>query len=960
MLGPLTVSTSDGTPVAVGGARLRTLLAVLLFHTDEPVSVTRLVEALWEGAPPKSYLSNLHTYVSRLRDRLNLRIEHFDARFRLVLTPGALDLQVFRDEAERARRTGDPRHYRAALEQWRDRPLLDLSVPVLEPEIARLEATRLTLVEECFDAELAAGHGAELVGELQATVTGHPTRERLWAQLMTALCAAGRPADALAAYRQAHATLTETLGVEPSRELRQLHEEILRGEPPTPVKSEFPICQLPPDIPDFAGRDRIAADVADALRANGSAVPVVVLTGEPGVGKTVLALRVAHRTRADFPDGQLFTRLAGASPEPKTDAPAALLRAIGVAGPAIPEDLDERAALLRARLAGKRVLVVLDDAASPEQVVPLLPGTPGCAVLITSRRKLSGLVGAQRFAVLPFDDAEAHTLLEQVVGRARVQAEPGAAAQVVALCGNLPLALRIAATRLATRPHLTLAFLAKRLVDERRRLDELAISGLQVRASVTLSYRGLTAPARTAFRRLGLLGPHSVAAWAPAALLDTDDVDPVLEELVEASLLDPAGLDAAGEARYRMHDLLRVFGRERAEDEDPAADRLLATRRLLDTALTLADEAARAMPRSFLLIRLADGGHHDDPVAWFTAEQNTLVNLVRLACAVGWHREAAALTERLTVKLWSRSEWAEMRALHQLLRDAGDDRIAARADFVLTLIDFHRGHYDHVAAGFERCRVAFERLGDRHALACTLSNQAHFLAVNGEPERSLPLAHHAVELFRAEGDGFGEAAACRGASIVLGRLGRLPAALAASERALALARKLDETRQVALALTDVAWTRLLMDDLEEARSAGREAVALFRSLGERSALANALYDLGLASAGGPDALRCFEESLGLAEEIGERPLVAAAQRALACIGVVDAGATLEDSLATFRELGAVSEQVTTLRLIAQTCPERAAEALAEAELLTDERDLVGKVKLRALLALCTTGATSVW
>lgn len=985
VLGPLTVSTRDGIPVTIGGTRQRTLLAVLLFHAGTPVSAGRLIDTLWGGVPPKSHLSNLHTYLSRLRERLDdVKIDHVDGQFRLRVAPDAVDLLRFRAEAEKGRlavRRGDPagaaEHFRTALAQWRDRPLPDLDIPALEAEITELEATRLTLVEERFAAELAAGRTGELVGELQAAVAEHPTRERLCAQLMTALCGAGRQADALAVYRTTRTTLVETLGVEPGPELRELHEKILRGEPPRPGSpaTTFPICQLPPDIADFSGRIPLVDELTTALRATTTTVPVVVLTGEPGAGKSTLAVRVAHQLRSEFPDGQLFTRLAGATHEPKqaADALGGLLRATGAAEPTIPDDPDERAAMLRARLADRRVLMVLDDAAGPRQVRPLLPGTPGCAVLVTSRSKLSGLAGVQRFPVLPFTDDEARQLLERVVGPARVSAEPGAASQVAALCGNLPLALRIAATRLATRPHLTLRFLAGRLSDERRRLDELAISDLRVRVSLALSYDALTPPARTAFRRLSLLGSHSVPGWIVAMLLDTADALDVLDELVEASLLDATG-GTIGEPRYRTHDLLRVFGHERAEAEDTREDRVLACRRVVDLALALADTAARRTPRSFSLSRLkdpvdppavpADEIIGDDPFAWFAAEQSVLIGLVRTACANGWYRRAALLAERLAVKLWSRSEWAEMRTVHELLRDTGDERIAARADFVLTAIDHHRGgHPDQIAAGYERCCKELERLGDWHALACALSNQAHFLALNGQPERSLPDAERAIELFHAEGDGYGEAAACRSAAITLGRLGRLSEALSLGRRALAIAEQHREHRQAALAQSDVAWVQLLMGDLHDARDTATAAVAGFRALGERSVLANTLYDLALIEARlgrRDDAVRYFEESGRFATDIEDRLLMAATARGLAAARLREPGAVaaLQQSADTFRDLAATSEQAITLRLLAlahDACddPARADDARAEADRLNDRPDLVTNVKLDALLALST-------
>ncbi|NUT48698.1 MAG: AAA family ATPase, partial [Saccharothrix sp.] len=368
-------------------------------HAGKPVSVNHLVDAIWDGDPPKSYLSNLHTYVSRLRERLpGLRIDHVDGQYLLRVGPGDLDLHVFRakvDAARLAARRGEHAMaadlYRGALALWRDRPVADLEISALEPEISHGETTRQLVLEDRFEAELAAGRHVEVVGELEAAVAEHPTRERLCRQLMLALCGAGRQADALAAYRTTRDALVATLGLEPSPALRRLHQEILRGELPEPVvepvEAVFPLCQLPPDTADFEGRGAELAQVVAALRADAATVPVVVLTGEPGVGKTALALRVAHRVRGEFPDGQLFADLAGTSPSPKRarDVLGSLLRALYRKGTAIPEELEDRAAAVRACLADRRVLVVLDDAASAAQVRALLPGTAGCAVLVTSR-----------------------------------------------------------------------------------------------------------------------------------------------------------------------------------------------------------------------------------------------------------------------------------------------------------------------------------------------------------------------------------------------------------------------------------------------------------------------------------------------------------------------------------------------------------------------------------------------
>ncbi|WP_197043562.1 AfsR/SARP family transcriptional regulator [Saccharothrix sp. NRRL B-16314] len=588
VLGPLTVFGSDGAHVQIRGRRLRALLAVLLMHAGKPVSVHHLVDAVWDGDPPKSYLSNLHTYVSRLRERLpGLRIDHVDGQYLLRVAPGDLDLHVFRarvDAGRLASRRGDHAQaadlYRSALALWRDRPVADLDIAALEPEFSHCEATRLIVFEDRFEAELAAGRHVEVVGELEAAVVDHPTRERLCRQLMIALCGGGRQADALAAYRTTRDALVQALGLEPSPALRRLHQEILRGDVPelTPepkpepvaVEPVFPLCQLPPDTADFAGRGAELEQVVAALREDAASVPVVVLTGEPGVGKTALAIRVAHRLRAEFPDGQLFVHLAGTSSNPKQprDVLGGLLRALCPVSAVIPEDLEERTAGVRACLADRRVLVVLDDAASAAGVRALLPGTAGCAVLVTGRKRLNGLAGSTSLAIPPFTASEGRALLGRIAGQERIDRERDAADQVVSLCGGVPLAVRIAGTRLAARRHLSVRALAGRLADEDDRLDELAVGGLQVRAAVARSYESLGPLARAGLRRLALLGPVDVAEGVVAAVLDVADADGVIEELVQSSLLAASGVDAGCEPLYRLPELLRVYGVERADRDD--------------------------------------------------------------------------------------------------------------------------------------------------------------------------------------------------------------------------------------------------------------------------------------------------------------------------------------------------------------------------------------------------------
>ncbi|HKS44750.1 MAG TPA: BTAD domain-containing putative transcriptional regulator [Amycolatopsis sp.] len=680
VLGPLTVE-SRGEYLRLRGDRQRSLLAMLLFKANQRVPVPQLVDALWTDLPPKSYASNLHTYVSRLRERLDgARIDHAQDGYRLQIEPGDLDLLVFRAEAEAGRHAAQAgeharaaKHFRRALAQWRGQPLTDLHLPQLVSEASLLEAERLLVHEECVDTELAGGRHAELVGELRAILVEHPLQEHTAAQLMTALHRCGRQAEALEVYRRTRTALIEEVGVEPGAELRRAHAAVLGGEDPAPraaARLPWPLCQLPPPLTDFSGR-------AAELTALTNATPVTVISGEPGAGKTALAVQVAHRMSVAFPDGQLFIPLNGtAAPRDIGAVLTDLLRALGVSGPMVPEDPYARAAAYRGMLTGRRVLVVLDDAADAAQTRPLLPGTPGCAVLVTSRRKLTGLEGARRLQLGPLSDRDAQQLLGRIAGAERVRDQAPAAERIAAACGNLPLALRIAGTRLAIRPNLGLAALAGRLEDKVRRLDELTTSDLQVRGSIALSYQALSPRAQVALRAISRCRNAGQPAWAVTALINHPAADGLIEELVESSLLQPIGVDRTGEPRFRLHDMVRLYAAELGATMDSGADRIASVRGLVDAAIGLADAAARKLspgelapaelpPQPLpagLVARLTA-----NPEAWFAAERANLMTAIGSVCALGWHSEAALLVDRLAVYLRLHEHHADLRACHDIL-----------------------------------------------------------------------------------------------------------------------------------------------------------------------------------------------------------------------------------------------------------------------------------------------------
>ncbi|SDP08140.1 AfsR/SARP family transcriptional regulator [Lentzea jiangxiensis] len=569
ILGPLRV-TNAGQGLRCAGHRPRAVLAALVVEAGRPVGLDRVVDAVWGERPPPSAIANVHTHVSRLRRQLAGiglpgRIVTESGGYLLDVESGALDFVRFEKAAARARgllEAGDPAGSVAAWEDafalWRGSPLEDVSCfGWLAYEAARLEEVAVLAHESFADARLAAGHFGAAITELTALVRQAPLREGLWHRLVLAQHRAGRRAEALETYRALRAVLVEALGVEPCEQIRELHQEVLRGGPagrPSPM-------QLPPDVADLTGREAESAELEGLLARPGA---VAAITGAAGVGKTALATRVAHEVSGHFGGGQLYVRLGGAGPAPRDPAEVLteLLTAFGVHPDAVPEDVEARAAVYRSQLAARQVLVVLDDAASAAQVRPLLPGTAGSAVLITSRAALIEPARTVRLGVLGTRDAV--RLLAAVAGEARVAAEPDAAAEIARCCGHLPLALRIAGTRLARRAHWTVARLAARLADEGTRLDELRVDDLAVRASLASGYEALDEEQRRTFRLLSLLEVRDFPGWAVAPLLGV--AVHVAEELVD-SLVDAHLLESA-DGRYRFPELLRIYGRERAREHD--------------------------------------------------------------------------------------------------------------------------------------------------------------------------------------------------------------------------------------------------------------------------------------------------------------------------------------------------------------------------------------------------------
>ncbi|WP_200308805.1 AfsR/SARP family transcriptional regulator [Streptomyces adelaidensis] len=903
LLGPVEAWHGD-RPLRLGGPKPRALLAVLLLRAGQVVPADVLVDVIWGDEPPDTARALVQTYVSALRRALpGEAAEAIETRPPgYVMRPGVgrVDLAEFEartTDGRRAAADGDheaaARLLREALELWHG-PALGGVGEGLRGEAGRLEEARQAALEERIAAELeGGGHEAELVTELTALVGARPTRERLRGQLMLGLYRLGRQADALAVYAEGRAVLADELGLDPGPDLNRLYEAILRAEPallatasapPKAAAAPRPVSLLPPAIGDFTGREDELAQVVGRLTGEREAMPVVVVSGAAGVGKSALAVQAAHRLAGEYPDGQLYAELHGFSePVPPAEVLGRLLRALG-ADP--PEDTAERGDLFRSLVAGRRLLLVLDDANGEAQVRPLLPGSATCGVLVTSRARLGGLVGARRTDLDVLDGVRGLELLTRVTGPERTPDDPreeAAARRIVELCGGLPLALRIAGARLATRRHWTPSVLAERLADEHRRLDELAVGDLAVRASLGLSYQALDECSRRILRRIATLGSADVAVWTVAALADTpeDEAEEILERLLDAQLIDCPGRDQVGQPRYRLHDLVRVYAAERAESEDPVVDRTAAVGRALAAGLWLMDRVTEASPSGAVILRhgfratgplqgrgeLREQPHTaagretaeqpppvgarttrlalTDPFAWFDAEADALTTAVERAAAIGLHElacEAAAALCSSSFAISNRFDawWRSHDAALAAARRAED-----RSGEALLIIGLGQLRYeqDRIAEAQEYFRTA-ERicteLGDVRGRSAALAGLGSACREVGELRDAERALTDAADGFRRVGDDTGVGVACRYGGSVRLELGDQSGALPLLDESLRAYRRLGSRRGEALALRTLSLVHRSLGAYEEAARVAEQALEILRSIGDPHMAAYAL------------------------------------------------------------------------------------------------------------------------
>ena len=677
LLGPVEVSIG-GKAVEFSSGRQRKLIALLLFCRGQAISLNRIIEALWDGEPPATAKGQVQTCVSGIRRQFrelgaNELISTTSTGYAIHVPEGSLDIANFERLAADAAacdaegRCDDAvRGLRTALALWRGQAAANVDSRVLRALADRLDEDRIRVLEECIELELSLGRHHRLVGELGQLVTSHPLRERLRAQHMLALYRSGRQAEALESFQEIRRLLMDELGLQPGEELSVMQQAILSQDTVLGLPAEFKRSvaalaspytgvprQLPATMADFTGRQQLLTDITRSLSARPaqdgiSCLPVMCLIGEGGAGKTALAVQAAHEVRHLFPDGQLFAQMQDADGRPADpmELLARLLSSLGRSRNSLPDTLPERISAYRSWIGERRILIILDDVTSVAQAMALIPGNPDCGIIITSRNPLASLPGARHVKVGNLEEPACAELLGKVIGEVRTAAEPDAVNWLIRFCDQLPLAVRIAAAKLSTRPHWSIAHMVQRMRDEPRRLDELAIDGIGIRAPLADSYSGLSPQAQQLFMRLSLLGSVDFGAWVSAPLLDLDleEAEDALDELVVAHLVE-VRVEEDRTSRFRLHDLVRIYAQEQFGMVEEAAERAATLKRLLSCWLCLTVSAhRRAYGGDYGLHGHADmwplPEHVRDrllanPMDWFRQERVGLVLAVTLAAQTG-------------------------------------------------------------------------------------------------------------------------------------------------------------------------------------------------------------------------------------------------------------------------------------------------------------------------------------
>ncbi|MFF3066982.1 BTAD domain-containing putative transcriptional regulator [Kitasatospora sp. NPDC057936] len=910
LLGDLRVRRA-GADVALGGPRQRSVLAALLLRPNTVVPMEELVAGLWGERPSGAPDVTLRTYVWRLRNLLepvrdSPRVLLSQARgYRLAVEPDRVDLWRvgrLKEQAGKcsAERPADARDMLTeALAQWRGEPLAGLPGPLMRRERERLSQLRLALREERLALDVALDGPSGCLPELEALAADHPFRERLHGLLIRALQRQGRMSEARAVYDALRLRLVEHLGLEPGPELSALCHELDADSPagsrtaPAPSRP-VQLDQLPPPPAQFTGRQEHIARIGRALtERTGPGLRLVTVTGMGGVGKTALAVRAAHTVRPGFPDGRLYADLRGADlvPASASDILADFLTALGVREAAVPKDLAGRSALFRTATAGRRLLILLDNARDDAQIQPLLPGSPDCAVVVTSRAVLNSVPSVLHIALDVFSEREALGLLDAVIGRARRSAQSVQAALLVEACGRLPLAVRIAAARLAAEPDQPIADLVRHLADHG--IGALRTGDVEIEQVFAVGYRLLPPPLATAFRMLAWVEPDIGLAAAAAVLGLTEDQ---AERLAEA-LVDQALLESIGAGRYRYHDLVRAFARRTSlrtgEHERAAAhERLLAL--LLGCARTafalavpgdpVADVFGSPRPPSAAVRGFTDPA---DARRWARAEIPGAVALAAAVATVPLLPVAAlraaidlliALTPLGLGALGGRAEEAARLLVDAAVACGDHDRDHAgtaegRSRFLLCTILLARARLDEADAQARLAARACREAGDRAILRQALNDQGLIAQAEGRHEEAITAFDEAAALARQLGHRSGEVASSANAALSRIRSGDAAGAASACRGILATPGAAADPAMTAYVHYVLGLAYQESARLDDAAAHLRSCIDgasltgdLDRESAARSRLADVLRLLGRAD----EAVHQAQRALDLADEGGRQ------------------------------------------------------------------------------------------
>jgi DNA-binding SARP family transcriptional activator/tetratricopeptide (TPR) repeat protein len=881
-----------GVPVDLGHSRQRCVFAVLLAEANRPVPVTQLLDRVWADRHPQRPRAALSGYLSRLRALFaglpHIAFTRVPEGYRVTVDPDRVDLHRYRRLVAEARSTDDAavtvRLLDEALRAWRGEAFATLDTPWFKVARTELEADRFAATLDRNDAALDLGRHADLLGELNLLADQHPLDERLAGQLLLALYRSGRQADALYHFNRLRIRLADELGADPGPDLRTLHEQILRTDPAL-VRPETNAVrrtrdavivprQLPAAPSSFVGRARELADLDASVSAEPTGMVIHAIWGAPGVGKTTLALRWAHRAAHRFDDGQLYLNLRGFDPAgpamTSSEALLVLLDALGVPARQAPVGVDAQMALCRSLLAGKRVLLVLDNARDTGHVRPLLPGTAGCAVIVTSRTRLTGLLvgdGAHPMSLDVLTPAESRALLADRLGPQRVTAAPEAVNEIVAHCAGLPLALMIVAARVAAHPNLTLDGVAAELRTATDPLAALADTDptVDVRAVFSWSYHRLRRDTARLFRLLGLHpGPHvGLAAVASLAGTTIDAVHPRLAELVRAHLVtEPTP------RRFVLHNLIHAYAGALAGELDEATERRAATVRMLDHYLHSGHTAAVTihphrhpivLPPPAAGTRLAEISGLDRASAWFRSEHDTLLAAIPWAARHRFDRHAWQLAWMLSDYLDRQGCWQQGLAVHETAlhaaRRLGDAAAEAAVLRAMGRVSSSLHRFDDAEAHYRQALDLYRGMGDQVGQGQVHLGISWVLEHKGCLTKAIEHDQEALDLFGAVNHTVGLARALNHLGSHRMIAGDYQRALDDCQAALTLFHRIDDQLGEAATQDSIGQAYLRLGQHAEAVDRLRRSAHLLRQLGDRYNEAHVLIHLGDAyrDAGRPAA-----------------------------------------------------------------------------------------------------------